>query len=148
MTENSELPTHSYHKVVVTSCFGPNTPLGLQPGATNGISSRLSHGFGCTDRRAMIFTASCRVNSPLSDAPQSPDSLPFVPSKSSIQILRKCPATQRGFAVATRHTRLKHLGSCPRMTLEAIGQVDQSRCFHSITVANRVKSSQFYLNFL
>ena len=109
---------------------------------------RLSHGFGCTDRRAMIFTASCRVNSPLSDAPQSPDSLPFVPSKSSIQILRKCPATQRGFAVATRHTRSKHLGSCARMTLEAIGQVDQSRCFHSITVANRVKSSQFYPNFL
>ena len=33
-----ELPTHSYHKVVVTSCFDPNPPLGLQLGATKEIS--------------------------------------------------------------------------------------------------------------
>ena len=33
-----ELPTHSYHKVVVTSSFDPNPPLGLQLGATPEIS--------------------------------------------------------------------------------------------------------------
>ena len=48
------------------------------------------HGFVSSGRRAMIFTPSCRENSPLSDAPQWPESLPLMPTKSSIPFSRKC----------------------------------------------------------